>query len=112
MPPCKRRGSLNKALAAVLGWFHGSRGAAARESECAAMAARIEWLEARVRGLEERERPVIPTPGGMALNLTTRSMALKLARGGQDARQIAKTVGVPVGEINLLLKVERLTPTN
>ena len=102
-------GWLRRAINFVCEWFRRSRGTPpAKESECAVLAARIEQLEARVRGLEERERPAIPRRGEMALNLTTRSAALKLASNGQDARQIAKAVGVPVGEISLLLKVERL----
>jgi hypothetical protein len=44
----------------------------------------------------------------MSLNLTSRSMALKLARNGEDARHIARTLGIPWGEVLLLLKVHRL----
>lgn len=110
MLPGGQGGPLKKAFTSVLDWFRRSRGTPpVKESEYVAIAARIEQLEARIRGLEERERPATPARGEMALNLTTKSMALKLARSGQHARQIAKAVGVPVGEISLLLKVERLT---
>jgi hypothetical protein len=78
------------------------------ESEFAELRSQVDLLNARVRGLEERERPAIASRGEMALNLTAKSAALKLARSGQDARQIARTLGVPFGEIDLLLKVERL----
>jgi hypothetical protein len=63
-------------------------------------------LEARIRGLEDRPR--VPVRGEMSLNLTSRSMALKLARNGEDARHIARTLGIPWGEVLLLLKVHRL----
>jgi hypothetical protein len=78
------------------------------ESEVAEVRDQLDSLRQRMRRLEDRERPAVPRPGEMALNLTTKITALKLSRSGQNARQIAQTLGVPAGEIELLLKVERL----
>ena len=78
------------------------------ESGVAEVRDQLDSLRERMRRLEERERPAVPRPGEMALNLTSKTTALKLARSGQNARQIARTLGVPAGEIELLLKVERL----
>ena len=78
------------------------------ETECAEVRDQLDSLRARMRRLEDRERPSVPRPGEMALNLTTRATALKLSRSGRNVRQIAQTLGVPAGEIELLLKVERM----
>jgi hypothetical protein len=79
------------------------------ERAFAAMCANVEALHARVYELETHRRSTGPARGAtMALNLTTRSMALKLSRNGQDARRIAKVLGVGVGEVELLIKVQRL----
>jgi hypothetical protein len=78
------------------------------ESDHAKLWDQFEALSARVRQLENRERPAVPRPGEMALNLTSRTTALKLSRSGQNVRQIAQTLGVPAGEIELLLKVQQL----
>ena len=78
------------------------------ESECAALRGQLDSLEARVRRMEDRERPRVPSAGEMGLNLTSKATALKLSRSGQDARQIARALGVPAGEIELLLKVQAL----
>jgi hypothetical protein len=78
------------------------------EMEHAGIRAELESLKARVRGLEDRERPMLPRPGEMSLHLTSKTIALKLARNGQDASQIAKTLGVPTGEVQLLLKVQHV----
>jgi hypothetical protein len=41
------------------------------------------------------------------LNLTMRGQVVRMARNGQRADQIAGTLGVPLGEVMLLLKLER-----
>jgi hypothetical protein len=77
------------------------------ERAFAALQETVETLQARVYELQDRCRMPLPGSGAMTLNLTTKALALKLARNGQDARQIASVLGVPVGEIILLLKVQR-----
>lgn len=78
------------------------------EGECAALRADLISLAARMRRLEERECAPLARPGAMSLNLTNKALALKLARAGQGVRQIAGALGVPAGEVELLLKVQRL----
>lgn len=98
-----------KALAAFgsrMLWWTGTR--RRLEVECAALRADVVSLGARLRRLEERECAPLARPGAMSLNLTNKALALKLARTGQAVRQIAGALGVPAGEIELLLKVQRL----
>jgi hypothetical protein len=73
-----------------------------------AMCANLDTLHGRIHELEMRGAPAVPGRSTMSLNLTTKNQALKLFRNGQDARQIARTLGVAVGEIELLLKVQRM----
>lgn len=72
------------------------------------LCANVDTLHARIHELEAQERGSSPSRGGLALNLNARSQILKLSRNGQSARAIASTLGVPVGEVELLLKVQRL----
>ena len=74
------------------------------ESICA----NLDSLHGRIHELESRTAPATPGQGTMSLNLSTKSQAMKLFRGGQDARQIARTLGLAIGEIELLLKVQRM----
>ena len=78
------------------------------KSEYVELRDQLNLLTARLQGLEERERPALPVRGEMSLNLTSKSMALKLWKNGEDPRQIARILDVPVGEIQLLVKVQRL----
>ncbi|MGH9674342.1 MAG: hypothetical protein ACRD44_14265 [Bryobacteraceae bacterium] len=48
----------------------------------------------------------LATPG---INLTRRSQVLRLSRRGESAGQIAATLGVPLNEVELLLKVHQAT---
>ena len=74
------------------------------ESICA----NLDALHGRIHELEGRALPTNMGQPTLSLNLTTKSQAIKLFRGGQDARQIARTLGISVGEIELLLKVQRM----
>lgn len=74
------------------------------ESICA----NLDALHGRIHELESRATPSTPGQAALSLNLTAKSQAIKLFRGGQDARQIARTLGISVGEIELLLKVQRM----
>jgi hypothetical protein len=78
------------------------------KSEYVELRDQFNLLAARLQGLEERERPALPVRGDMSLNLTSKSAALKLWKNGEDPRQIARILDVPVGEIQLLVKVQRL----
>jgi hypothetical protein len=72
------------------------------------LCANVDTLHARIHELEARDRGTIPARGGAALNLNSKSQVLKLSRNGQSARTIASTLGVPVGEVEFVLKVQRL----
>jgi hypothetical protein len=72
------------------------------------MGPNVDPLRARGRELEASERSVAPARASLALNLTTRGLALKLPRAVQDTRQNAATLRVPCGEVELLLKVQRM----
>lgn len=78
------------------------------EMAFAAMCANVEKLHERIAELEERNRPQMPGRNLPDLNFTTKSLAIKLSRNGQDARHISGVLGVPLGEVSLLLKVQRL----
>ena len=81
------------------------------ESETAIEAVRAEF-QACVRQIHEirQEPPKAPyLPGaGPALNLSKRSQAIRMQRRGDSAEQIAATLGVPLQEIELLLRVHRI----
>jgi hypothetical protein len=78
------------------------------ESAFSELRANVDALHARIHELEARERCTTTARGGLALNLTAKSQVLKLSRNGQSARTIANTLGVPEGEVEFLLKVQRL----
>jgi hypothetical protein len=87
--------------------------AEARHAECeAAIEAIRKEVEACARQLHEirQEPPVttvpsLPKPG---LNLSKRSQALGMHRRGDTPEQVAAALGVPLQEIDLLLKVHRI----
>jgi hypothetical protein len=99
-------------------WMQRVAGAAAHrakarqaENEAAIEAVRTE-LEACARQLREiRQDPPktaafsVPQPG---MNVSKRSQALRMHRRGDTPEQVASTLGVPLQEIELLLKVHRI----
>lgn len=66
----------------------------------------VEQLEARLAALEQTASGAQPRPG---MNLTIRTQVLRRRRQGEDAAQIATALGLPRTEVELLLKVDRLT---
>jgi hypothetical protein len=68
---------------------------------------RIAWLEARARG--GREQPVaveMVTGANSKPNMTERRHRVRsLARRGQDAQTIAHTLGMPYGEVELMINL-------
>ncbi len=69
-------------------------------------------LQSCARQLHEirQEPPRAAASGGAgpALNLSKRSQALRMHRRGDEPEAIASTLGVPLQEIELLLKVHRI----
>jgi hypothetical protein len=107
--------SLAMSLAALAGAARVLRAArenssAARERTepaLAALCASIEELQARLDELERRPAalPAMPKAG---LNLGKRSQALRMHRRGDAPDQIARALELPVTEVELLIKVQRI----
>jgi hypothetical protein len=81
-----------------------------RRSSRDAAAATAAALAAEVTALKrEREGGEAPMAAGQDLNLTRRAQALRMQRRGESAATIAAALRVPRNEIDLLLKIQRLT---
>jgi hypothetical protein len=79
------------------------------EQRLAELLAELEGLRARVEESEERAGALVPpTPARSGLNLNTRAQAIRLDRRRNTPAQIAAILGLPAGEVDLLLKVHRL----
>jgi len=69
----------------------------------------LDGLAAQLKVLQQQPSvavaPATPKPG---LNLTKRSLALRMHRRGDPAEQIAAALEIPVQEVDLLLKVHRI----
>jgi hypothetical protein len=87
------------------------RADAARQEESAnleELQRRLESLNAEVKEWQQQPAsPAIAPPRG-SLNLSKRSQALRMHRGGDTADQIAATLDLPTQEVDLLLKVHRI----
>lgn len=69
--------------------------------EAASCRQRIERLEEELKALRQAQTP---RPG---MNLTKRTMALRMNRRGERPEQIAAALGLPRAEVELLLKLHR-----
>jgi plasmid stabilization system protein ParE len=74
----------------------------------------VNRLATEVRDLQQQPRAeVAPAPlPRPALNISTRSQALRMHRRGDSPAQIASVLNVPLQEIDLLLKVHRIVLQN
>jgi hypothetical protein len=66
---------------------------------------------ARAEIQEMREQTgmlVAPAPTKSGLNLSKRGQALQMARRGQSSEQIAASLGLPLTEVELLIKVHQI----
>src|SRR6185437_12504345 len=75
--------------------------------------AKIGSIEARLNDLSAQlsaAQPSLPSapPIRTAMNLSKRSQALRLHRQGEAPAAIAATLGLPVQEVDLLIKVHRV----
>lgn len=68
-------------------------------------------LESQIADLR-REAAVIPPVPRPGFNLNKRSQALRLYRHGVTPRDIAAELGIPISEVDLLLKVHRIVIRN
>jgi hypothetical protein len=65
-------------------------------------------LQAAVREAEERAGMLVPpAPIRSGMNISKRAQALRMYRRGDCPETIAASLGIPAGEIELLLKVQR-----
>jgi hypothetical protein len=65
-------------------------------------------LSDRLRAAEERP-PAAPGPTRAGLNVNNRAQALRMLRRGVDARTVAASLNLPRPEIELLIRVQRLS---
>jgi hypothetical protein len=79
------------------------RDAAARDGE---RKAQIASLRAELEELRKSIAVMPSLPGG-GVNLTRRSQALRMHRGGETPEKIASALGMSRSEVDLLLKVHR-----
>ena len=61
-----------------------------------------------IRSARETAVESTPVPLGQALNLTKRTQVLRMHRRGETTHSIAAALQLPLGEVVLLLKIERL----
>jgi hypothetical protein len=72
---------------------------------------RLEELGERLRQAEERPASP-PGPPRSGLNLNNRAQALRMLRRGIDAQTIATSLNLPRPEIELLIRVQRLSASS
>ena len=88
-------------------WERKSRGTLAE------LAQRVDSLATELHDFGQQAGGGSPGNSAMAgLNLTKRAQALRLHRRGDSPDQIAALLGVPLQEVDLLLKVQRIVLTN
>ena len=70
---------------------------------------RLEAITLRLRDSEERAGVLVaPEPPRSGLNLTKRSQVIRMSRRGERAENIAASLSLPRGEVDLLLKINAL----
>jgi hypothetical protein len=88
---------------------------AAREEQAASVEGVRLKLESLAVEVREAPRGVSVEPPGApksCMNLTRRSQALRLRRKGESPQRIAETLGVPLQEVDLLIKVHEIVLNN
>ena len=79
------------------------------EASLQSLKAETESLRAGWQSLEDRSAacasPVVAPPD---IHITRRAQALRMYRRGEQPHQIAASLALPIGEVELLLKVHRL----
>ena len=100
--------------------FHAASSVQAAESRAKANQAQLEAaLETARRSLEgiaaelhevqqQPQAAIVPFEPRSGLNLSKRSQALRMSRRGSAPDQIAEALGIPLQEVDLLLKVHRI----
>jgi hypothetical protein len=86
----------------------GQSGSRQVEETVDGLSAAFEQIRAR---LEDAIQPAVVPSGWSAnpsINLTRRGQVLRLSRRGDTARQIASTLGMRKGEVDLIIKVHQM----
>ena len=66
-------------------------------------------LEKDLREVEQQTGMLVPpVPARSGLNLSKRTQVLRLHRAGEDPTMIAASLGLPRGEVDLLIKVQHM----
>lgn len=87
--------------------------AGAARAEIAGLRDEIAGLQSVLRELEETNGALVPPPPSPSgLNLTVRSQVLRRHRLGEEPAAIAAALGIPLTEVKLLIKVNRLVMEN
>ena len=74
---------------------------------------RLEEITLRLRDSEERAGVLVaPHPPRSGLNLTKRSQVTRMSRRGERSENIAASLNLPRGEVDLLLKINALVVNN
>jgi plasmid stabilization system protein ParE len=88
------------------------RGRAAETTVAEAIAAAraaLDVVRAELRELQEQTGMLVPpAPAKSGLNLSKRGQVLQMFRRGQAPEQIAASLGLPLTEIELLIKVHQI----
>ncbi|MGA2268937.1 MAG: hypothetical protein ABSH44_10760 [Bryobacteraceae bacterium] len=91
----------------------GNAGLKQWEAALRAMGQDLDGLGAQLGDIRQQPplamAPALPRPG---LNLSTRSQALRMHRRGNPPERIAAALQVPLQEVDLLLKVQRIIAGN
>ncbi|MFN7994736.1 MAG: hypothetical protein U0Q18_14105 [Bryobacteraceae bacterium] len=70
---------------------------------------RLENLEKDLREMEQQTGMLVaPMTTKSGMNLTRRTQVLRMHRSGEQSAGIASSLGLPRGEVELLIKVHRL----
>ena len=81
------------------------------EAALASVRQEAEICAQQLRQLQEQPLPtaaMVPPPVQPGFNLSKRSQALRMSRRGEAPEQIARALGAPPQEVELLLKVHRI----
>lgn len=70
---------------------------------------KLDELKRELRDIEELGGGFAPPPAGSGINLTKRTQVLRMVRNGTDEADIASTLHLPRGEVDLLVKVHKLS---
>lgn len=70
---------------------------------------KLEELKRELRDLEQLSGGFAPPPAGSGINLTKRTQVLRMVRNGAGQADIASTLHLPRGEVDLLVKVHKLS---